>query len=170
MIGQAIGAAMQIGGAIFGGVSAAKSAKKVKQSLEQEKRENESWFARKSNEDATQRADAQAMITATRDALSANNKAAAAGAAISGGSDEALAQAKAAGTDALGQATSQIAVAGADRKDAYEQTYLQKASQVNQSLRDNEAAKQAAIASAAKGVGEAAGSVAETLDTAFPKL
>ncbi|MDE5869781.1 MAG: hypothetical protein K2H18_06075, partial [Muribaculaceae bacterium] len=61
MVGSLVGAAMKIGGTIFGGISASKAMKRVKANLESQKAANQDWFDRRYNEDATQRADAQAM-------------------------------------------------------------------------------------------------------------
>ena len=63
MIGSIIGAGMQAAGAIWGGISASKSAKKVTQSIERQQQENQDWYDRRYNEDATQRADAQRLLT-----------------------------------------------------------------------------------------------------------
>lgn len=69
MIGGIASAAMKIGSGIFGGIKAVKEAKKQKEMVEQSKRENEAWFNRRYNEDATQRADAQRMLTYVNDSI-----------------------------------------------------------------------------------------------------
>lgn len=53
MIGSLIGSAMQIGSSIFGGISTSKAMKKVKANLEDQQKQNEAWYNRRYNEDAT---------------------------------------------------------------------------------------------------------------------
>ena len=55
LIGAGIGAA----GAIFGGIKASQAMKQVGQTIDRQQRENQDWYNRRYNEDATQRADAQ---------------------------------------------------------------------------------------------------------------
>ena len=78
IIGSAVGGALGIGASIFGGISASKAMKKVKKNLEDQVRENQDWYDRKYNEDATQRTDAQRILTITNDNIRQRNKAAAA--------------------------------------------------------------------------------------------
>ena len=82
MIGSIIGAGMQAAGAIWGGISAAKSAKKVKQNIEEQKQKNQDWYDRRYNEDPTQRADAVRLLTMTEESIKKRNKAAAGSAAV----------------------------------------------------------------------------------------
>ena len=74
IVGSAIGGALGIGASIFGGISASKAMKKAKGMVEQEKRDNQDWFDRRYNEDATQRADAQRVLTATNDSIRERNR------------------------------------------------------------------------------------------------
>lgn len=62
LIGSALGAV----GSIFGGNSASKAMKKAKQNVEQQIQKNQDWYDRRYNEDATQRADAQRILTMTK--------------------------------------------------------------------------------------------------------
>ena len=112
IIGSAIGGALGIGGSIFGGISASKAMKKVKKNLEGQMKDNQDWYDRRYNEDATQRADAQRILTITNDNIRQRNKAAAGAQAVMGGTEESVAAAKAMNNQALADATSQIAVAG----------------------------------------------------------
>lgn len=106
MIGAAVGAA----GSIFGGISATMAMNKMKANVEAQKRENQDWYDRRYNEDSTQRADAQKILTMTQESIKKNNKAAAASQAVMGGTDESTAAAKEANNKALAEATSTIAV------------------------------------------------------------
>ena len=65
MLGSAIGGTLGIGASIYGGISASKSMKKIKKNIENQMRENQDWYDRRYNEDATQRADAQRILSIT---------------------------------------------------------------------------------------------------------
>jgi hypothetical protein len=155
LIGSAIGAA----GSIFGGISAANAMKKVKKNVEAQRQKNQNWYDQRYNEDSTQRADAQAILTKTEDNIKQRNQQAAGSQAVMGGTDESVAAQKAANNQALASAASQIAANGDSRKDAIEQTYQQNdANYVNQ-LNNIEQQKANAISQAVQGVGQAASSM-----------
>ncbi len=155
MIGAAVGAA----GSIFGGISASKALGKVKKNIEAQRKSNQDWYDRRYNEDATQRADAQRILTQTEESIKNRNRQAAGAAAVMGGTDESTAAAKEANNKALADATSQIAVNADARKDQIEQTYQQnEANYVNQ-LNQIEQDKASAISGAVQGVASAVGSM-----------
>lgn len=112
-------------GSIFGGRAASKAMKRVKANIEAQRKKNEQWYDRRYNEDATQRADAQRMLTQVEDSIKQRNQAAAGTAAVMGGTTESVAAAKAANNQALADTTSQIAADAAARKDNIEATYMQ---------------------------------------------
>ena len=118
LIGSAIGAV----GSIFGGIKASKAMKKAKRNVEAQRQKNQDWYDRRYNEDATQRADAQRILTQTEESIKQRNKAAAGSAAVMGGTDESVAAAKEANNKALADATSQIAADAEARKDNIEAT------------------------------------------------
>ena len=120
MIGSIIGGALNIGASIFGGIKQAKAMKKVQKNLQNQMAENQNWYDRRYNEDATQRADAQRLITMTEESIKNRNKQAAGSAAVMGGTEESVAAAKAANNGALADTMSQIAVNAEQRKDAIE--------------------------------------------------
>jgi hypothetical protein len=80
----------------LGGITGARAERKVQDSIKKQQRENEDWFNRRYNEDSTQRADAQRILTRTEQMLKDNTRRAAATAAVAGGTDESVAQQKAA--------------------------------------------------------------------------
>lgn len=155
MIGAAVGAA----GSIFGGISATMAMNKMKANVEAQKRENQDWYDRRYNEDSTQRADAQKILTMTQESIKKNNKAAAASQAVMGGTDESTAAAKEANNKALAEATSTIAVNGDKRKYAIEGQYRERDAALNQELNQIEKDKAAAIGQAVQGVSSAASSL-----------
>ena len=122
LIGSAIGAA----GSIFGGISASRAMKKMKRNVEAQRQKNQNWYDRRYNEDATQRADAQRILTQTEDSIKQRNRASAGSSAVMGGTDESVAAAKQANNQALADATSSIAANADARKDNIEYTYMQK--------------------------------------------
>lgn len=160
MIGSIVGAGMKVGGAIFGGISASKAIKKMKQNIQNQIRENQDWYDRRYNEDATQRADAQRLLTMTEDSIRKRNQAAAGAQAVMGGTDESVAAAKEANSQALSDTTSNIAAAADQRKDAIEQQYMATKSNLNQQLNDLQQKKAQAISSAVQGVADAGSGMA----------
>ena len=160
MIGSAVGAGVKSIASIFGGINAAKAMKKVKGNIERQQRENEQWYDRRYNEDATQRADAQRILTLTEESIRNRNRQAAGAQAVMGGTDESTAAAKAANAQALADATSQIAAGAENRKDQIEQTYQQRDSQINEALNNLEINKAQAISQAVQGVAKAGAGIA----------
>ena len=155
MFGSLIGAGMSAVGSIFGGISASKAMKKVKTNLQNQQKANQDWFNRRYNEDATQRADAQRILTKTEESIRNRNRQAAGAQAVMGGTEESVAAAKAANNQALADATSQIAVNAEAHKDQIEQTYQQRDAQINDALNNLEINKAQAISSAAQGMTQA---------------
>ena len=132
----------------------------MKKNLQAQKEANQNWYDRRYNEDATQRADAQRILTQTEESIRNRNRQAAGAQAVMGGTDESTAAAKAANAQALADATSQIAVNAENRKDQIEQTYQQRDSQINEALNNLEINKAQAISQAVQGVAKAGAGIA----------
>lgn len=160
LIGSIAGGALGAAGSIFGGISASKAMRRVKKNLQAQKQANQNWYDRRYNEDATQRADAQRILTQTEESIRNRNRQAAGAQAVMGGTDESTAAAKAANAQALADATSQIAVNAENRKDKIEQTYQQRDSQINEALNNLEINKAQAISQAVQGVAKAGAGIA----------
>lgn len=160
MVGSIIGGALGAGGAIFGGVSASKAMKRVKKNLQEQQRQNQDWYDRRYNEDATQRADAQALLSRTEDYIRNRNQQAAGAQAVMGGTEESVAATKAANNNALAQTVTNIAVNGEARKDTIEGQYMQRDADLNKQLNDMEVNKANAITKAAEGVAKAGSNIA----------
>ena len=160
LIGSIAGGALGAAGSIFGGISASKAMRRVKKNLQAQKEANQNWYDRRYNEDATQRADAQRILTQTEESIRNRNRQAAGVQAVMGGTDESTAAAKAANAQALADATSQIAVNAENRKDQIEQTYQQRDSQINEALNNLETNKAQAISQAVQGVAKAGAGIA----------
>ena len=160
LFGSIAGGALGAVGSIFGGISASKAMKKVKKNLQAQKQANKDWYDRRYNEDATQRADAQRILTKTEESIRNRNQLAAGAQAVMGGTEESVAAAKAANNQALADATSQIAVNAEARKDQIEQTYQQRDAQINDALNNLEMKKAEAISSAVQGLAQAGAGIA----------
>lgn len=160
LIGSIAGGALGAAGSIFGGISASKAMRRVKKNLQEQKEANQNWYDRRYNEDATQRADAQRILTQTEESIRNRNRQAAGAQAVMGGTDESTAAAKAANAQALADATSQIAAGAENRKDQIEQTYQQRDSQINEALNNLEINKAQAISQAVQGVAKAGAGIA----------
>jgi len=164
MIGSIVGAGLGAVGSIFGGIKASKAMKKVRNNLREQQQENANWYNRRYNEDATQRADAQRILTKTEESIRNRNRQAAAAQAVMGGTDESVAAAKAANNEAMSEAASQIAVAGDARKDGIEQNFLQRDAAINDSLNNLEMGKAQNISTAIGGVVQAGSALGNAID------
>lgn len=163
VLGGAIGAGLGAVGSILGGISASKAMKQVKNNLQQQQHKNQDWYNRRYNEDATQRADAQAILARTEESIRNRNRQAAGVQAVMGGTEESVAAAKAANNDALAQATTNIAVNAEARKDAIESQYQQTDANIQQQLNDLEMKKAANVQQAIQGVTQAGANIAGIL-------
>lgn len=163
VLGGAIGAGLGAVGSIIGGISASKAMKRVKNNLNQQRQDNQNWYDRRYNEDATQRADAQAIIARTEEAIRNRNRTAAGVQAVMGGTEESVAAEKAANAQALADAATNIAINGERRKDSIEAQYQAKDEALQQQLNDLEQRKAHNTAQAIMGVGQAGSNIAGIL-------
>lgn len=154
-----------VGSTIYGGITASKAAKKQKRELQAMRAENRAWYDRRYNEDATQRADAQRALTMMEEEARERNRGAAGRQAVAGGTEESVAATKEANAKGLAAATSQVAVAGEARKDAIEDSYRGRDTQLRGQLNQVEANKAANTAQAVTGVGSAVGNMFTMLDS-----
>lgn len=155
---------MKIGSSIFGGISASKAMKSVRKNMERQRKENQEWYDRRYNEDATQRPDAQRMLTKTSEAIRNRNRQAAGAAAMGGATEESVAATKAAGNEALADVASQIAVAGDARKDNIESQYRNMDQNLQAQINNMNIQRANAIAQAVGGVSSAAGDMGGSID------
>lgn len=140
----AISAAVSIGNSIFSSVSANKQKKKQLRAIAAAQRRNRNWYNRRYNEDATQRADAQRMLTRANEAIKKRTKAAYGRKAVTGGTDAALAATQQTNAEAMGNAVSSIVDNAEARKDNIEQQYRER----NEQLESQKANVQAAASQA----------------------
>lgn len=151
-----IGAAAGAASSIFGSIGRNRMLKKLRESVKQQQRDNQDWYDRRYNEDGTQRADAQRMLAMTEANFRNRNKGAAGSAAVMGGTQESVAATKAANAEGLSNTAAQIAAAGASRKDAIEQQYMNKKDALQDKLDNLTAQKQSIFDIAGNALGGAA--------------
>lgn len=159
--GSLIGAGMKAGASIFGGIAASKAIKNIKNNINTARTENANWYNRRYNEDATQRADAQSLLTQTRDILRNQNQNAAAARAVMGGTDESVAQSKAAANDTLAKTISNIDSSAEASKNQIESQYRAQDNTYMNQLNNLEQQKANSISQAVNGVADAASSVSK---------
>lgn len=155
LIGAGVSLASSIGNAIFGGISANKQEREQLKAIRKQQRENRDWYNRRYNEDATQRADVQRMLSRTNEAIKARNRAAAGKQKVIGGTDASLASTQQANAAAVGDAISEVAAKAEARKDNIEAQYRERKADLDAQEADvkanAEAAKRNATAQAATG-------------------
>lgn len=160
MLGAIIGGALGAAGSIFGGMSASAQAKKMRQSIEKQQSENQAWYQERYNEDPTQRAAAQRILSITEDRIRQRNKAAAGSAAMTGASTEEVAAAKAAANEPLSDAVSQINAQGQERQDNIEANYMARKQQLEGQMNELRAAQAGSTTQAIQGILNAGASIA----------
>lgn len=166
MIGALIGAGMSAIGSVAGGVAGSKARRRAKQYIEDSARRERNWYDRRINEDESQRADAQRLLSMTYDNIKARNSSAAGAQAVVGGTDESVAADKAANSRALADAAAQIAASGAERKGQIEEKHLQNERDTDAKLAGVENSRAEGVATATGGLLQAAGGIANALDGA----
>lgn len=164
MIGSLIGVGISAAGSILGGMAASKAMKKYKGQIEAQKQENRSWYDRRYNEDPTQRASAQRILTITGENIRRRNQDAAGTAAVMGTGAEAVAAEKAGNNAVLAEAASRINAEGEQRKDAIESSYRNRNSQLQGQLDQLEVNRAMNTSSAIKGVLGSAGNISGLID------
>ena len=143
-----------IGGTIFGGISMAKAAKKVKNNLEKRNLDNENWYDRRWNEDETQRATAQRMLATTNRYIRDRNRAAVGQARVMGGEQPRK------DDDLYAEVASQIAVAGDRDKANIEQQYINRKESLGDKLNELELKKAGNVSDATRELTKSAGNLA----------
>lgn len=164
MIGAIVGAATGLASSIYGGIASARAARKQKNEIARQKEANKAWYERRYNEDATQRGDAQRLLTKTREAYEKRNREAAATQAVVGGSDESVAATREANAKGLADTASQINAASEARKDSVEESYRNQDQQLAGQLSALEAQRSANIANATSQAVGAAAQLGSALD------
>lgn len=160
MLSTIIGGALGAASSLYGAWASGRAMDKVRASIDKAKDDNEAWYARRYNEDATQRADAQRILAKTEEAIRQANQNAAGTNAVMGGTTESLMAQKSANAQAMADAASQIAAQGDQRKDAIEQQYRANNQAYNTQYQQMQMQRAQNIASAAQAVGKTGAEIA----------
>ena len=121
MIGAIAGLATSIGSSIYGGIKAAKANREYKKQMAELERKQNDWYASRYNQDYTQRADVQALLSRASDEARKQIAAARGAQAVMGGTDESVAAAQAAANAGLADTYSTLAAQGSAYKDTVDQ-------------------------------------------------
>lgn len=153
MLGSIVGGAVGALGGVLGGLGKNDAIKKQMEMIAKQQRENQDWYDRRYNEDATQRADAQRLLSITEENIKKRNRAAAGTAAVMGGTGESVAAEKEANSKAMADAVSQINAAGEARKDQIENQYMARKNQLDNAMRELEGQKSSTLDIISQGLG-----------------
>lgn len=124
IIAAIISAAASIGTKAVSSAKAKKAGDKAIAYQKDKEKLLQNWYDREYNADATQRADAQQALTYASELMKQRNRSAQGRAAVMGSTEEAVAAEKAANNKVYSDIVSNIAAAGAKRKDQISDSYL----------------------------------------------
>lgn len=153
-VGVALGA-LGAGMSILGGVSSANAAKRAEKLRQEQDAKNAAWFNRKYNESYIDTAAGRNAIRQAIDYGKRQTQRAEGAAAVTGGTDAAVAQAKEGANKMVGDTIGNLAAQDTARKEQAEETYLKQQEQSTAQQMANEKTKAAGIAQAAQGASNA---------------
>ena len=159
------GLALGIGSSIFGGLSSAAAARRAEQLRREQDARNNAWFNRKYNESYIDTAAGRNAIRQAQDYAKTMTKRAEGAAAVTGGTDAAVAQAKESANKMIGDTIGNLAAQDTARKESAEATHLQQQAQSTAQQMQTQQMKANAIAQAASGASNALIQGAAMLDT-----
>ena len=122
--GAVIGAFMGAAGGALALVDKNRKEAEQRKLLYDHAKEQKNWFDKNYNEDGTQRADAQRLLTRTEEFIRQRNRAAEGRAAVMGGTDASVEDEKERNNQVMADAVSQIAARSDARKDALAEQYM----------------------------------------------
>lgn len=149
------GLALGIGSSIFGGLSSAAAARRAEQLRREQDARNNAWFNRKYNESYIDTAAGRNAIRQATDYARTMTQRAEGAAAVTGGTDAAVAQAKESVNKMIGDTIGNLAAQDTARKENAEATHLQQQAQSTAWQMQNQQMKANAIAQAASGASNA---------------
>lgn len=153
-VGVALGA-LGAATSILGGVSSANAAERAEKLRQEQDARNAAWFNRKYNESYIDTAAGRNAIRQAIDYGKRQTQRAEGAAAVTGGTDAAVAQAKEGANKMVGDTIGQLAAQDTARKESAEATYLRQQEQSTAQQMANQQAKAAGIAQAAQGASNA---------------
>jgi hypothetical protein len=167
LIAAGIGAAGSLGGAAISANASRKANKNIDNVMSDQQTKNDEWWAAKQNENYLDTAEAQAAINKAREMAESQIAEARGRQAVMGGTEASIAAARESANSMLSDTISNVAATATARKDAFEQTYLNRNNDLAQQLINaygQKAAQNAAAGSSALG---ALGSIGSSLVTAL---
>ena len=169
MVGAIIGTAAQVGSSIYGAIKSSQANKRAEELIRNERDENRKWYEEKMASDYTRRADVQNVLRKQKELFQEQYQRARAINLVAGGTDESLALQQAEANETMGETMSNVADNAAAYKDAVEEQYRAKDSQLNQQEAALEMQKGQNIAQAAGQMGAAvSGLVQGGMDKTIP--
>ena len=165
MVGSLIGGGLKVAGSIFGGIKAAQAARKQRNLLKKQQADNNNYLARKYYEDATQRADAQAVINSMKESLASANRNQAGTNAVMGASNEVAAAQKQAASNAIADTMQSINAAAVQNKDNLEANVRAQNAALTEKIGNTYAQQAQAMADAAQGVAKVGSDISNNWDT-----
>ena len=120
-----IGAASGLISSIIGGNKAAKAAEAQQKALEEQKKNEQAWYARNYYQNYLDSTEAKAAIRRVNDTLARQNEQARAAAVISGATPEAVQAVQEAGNETLSDTMAGIAAQGTARRQAVDAQHVQ---------------------------------------------
>ena len=147
--------ALGVGSSILGGVSSANAARRAEKLRKEQDAKNAAWFNRKYNESYIDTAAGRNAIRQAQDFAKRQTQRAEGAAAVTGGTDAAVAQAKEGANRMVGDTIGNLAAQDTARKESAEATYLRQQEQSTAQQMANQQAKAAGIAQAAQGASNA---------------
>lgn len=152
---QVAGIALGAASSILGGLASSRAAKRAEELRQQQDASNDAWFARKYNESYIDTAAGRNAIRQAVDYGKTMTKRAEGAAAVTGGTDAAVAQAKEGVNKMIGDTIGNLAAQDTARKDAAEQTHLAQQAQSTAQQMQTQQTKANAIAQVAGGASNA---------------
>ena len=164
MDGGLIGGGLKVASSIFGGIQAARAASKQRKSAKQEMANNNNYLAKKYYEDATQRADAQAVINSMKESLASANRNQAGTNAVMGASNDIVAAQKQAASNAIADTMQSINAAAVQQKDNLESNVRAQNAALNEQIRNSYGQQAQAIQNMAQQVGGVGANIMSNLN------
>lgn len=147
--------ALSVGSSILGGVSSANAARRAERLRQEQDAKNSAWFNRKYNESYIDTAAGRNAIRQAQDYAKRQTQRAEGAAAVTGGTDAAVAQAKEGANKMIGDTIGNLAAQDTARKENAEATYQQQQENSTAWQMQNQQMKANAIAQAAQGASNA---------------
>ena len=152
---QIAGLALGAASSLLGGVSSANAAKKAEQLRQQQDARNNALFNRRYNESYVDTASGRNAIRQAQDYAKSMTRRAEGAAAVTGGTDAAVAQAKESANKMIGDTIGNLAAQDTARKENAENTYLRQQEASTAQQIQNQQQRANSIAQAAQGASNA---------------